>query len=146
MRLSGRSNAQIQADLKISRGALRSTLTKDQLRDEGKNQLRCGTPLKYTEADERNLIRHVRLNPKDTYAQVIEACALNIKKDTVKKILKQYGIINWRARRRPHLTEKNAKKRLAWCRKMEGLTAEEWGLYMWSDECSVERGQGKRDE
>ena len=48
MRLSGRSNAQIQADLKISREAFRSTLTKDQMRDEGKNQLRYGTPLKYT--------------------------------------------------------------------------------------------------
>jgi hypothetical protein len=23
---------------------------------------------------------------------------------------------------------------------------EEWGMYMWSDECSVERGKGKRDE
>ena len=39
MRLSGRSNAQIQANLKISRRALRSTLTKDELRYEGKNQL-----------------------------------------------------------------------------------------------------------
>ena len=26
------------------------------------------------------------------------------------------------------------------------MTAEEWGLHVWSDECSVEQGQGKRDE
>jgi len=26
------------------------------------------------------------------------------------------------------------------------MTAEEWGLHVWSDECSVERGRGKRDE
>jgi hypothetical protein len=26
------------------------------------------------------------------------------------------------------------------------MTAEEWGLYMWSDECSVERGRGKATE
>jgi hypothetical protein len=27
-----------------------------------------------------------------------------------------------------------------------GWTVEEWGLYMWSDECSVERGRGKAQE
>lgn len=26
------------------------------------------------------------------------------------------------------------------------MTVEEWGLFVWSDECSVERGRGKRDE
>jgi hypothetical protein len=30
--------------------------------------------------------------------------------------------------------------------KIRGITYEEWGMYMWSDECSVERGRGKRDE
>jgi hypothetical protein len=29
---------------------------------------------------------------------------------------------------------------------MRGYTYEEWGIYMWSDECSVERGRGKMDE
>ena len=67
-------------------------------------------------AEERKLIRHVRLNPKDTYAQVTEACQPSIKKGTIKKILKEYGIVNWRARRRPFLSEKHAAKRLVWCK------------------------------
>jgi hypothetical protein len=116
------------------------------LRDEGFSQQRSGRPLEYTPADERNLARHVRLHPKDTYAQVIVACSLGIKKTTIKKILRQYGIVNWRARKRPSLTEKNAADRLAWCLRYRGLTAEEWGIYMWSDECSVERGRGKQTE
>ena len=62
------------------------------------------------------MIRHVRLNPKDTYAQVREACQLSIKKGTIKKILKEYGIVNWRVRKRPFLIEKYAAKRLAWCK------------------------------
>jgi hypothetical protein len=44
------------------------------------------------------------------------------------------------------LTEANAAKRLAWCLEHRYWTKEEWGLYMWSDECSVERGRGKRAE
>jgi hypothetical protein len=38
---------------------------------------------------------------------------LTIKRDTIKKILDKHSISNWRARRRPFLTEVNAAKRLA---------------------------------
>jgi hypothetical protein len=64
----------------------------------------------------------------------------------IKKILKQYGICNWRAKKRPELTEVHAASRLAWCLAHRGWTAEEWELVCWSDECSVERGWGKRTE
>jgi len=99
--------------LKCSRGAVRSTLVYIILRDEGEQQPRSGRPLEYTPADERNLLRHVRLNPKDLYEEYRRAYGLEIKRATIKRILRRYYIINWRARRRPYLTEKNAAKRLA---------------------------------
>jgi hypothetical protein len=34
------------------------------------------------------------LNPKDTYQQVIQACNLSYRRETVKKIYKRHGIIN----------------------------------------------------
>ena len=80
--------------MQISRGAIRSTLTLDHLRVEGHVQTRTGRPIEYTHADERKLLRHVRLHPKDTYAEVIIACGLLIKRDTIKRILKRHGIIN----------------------------------------------------
>jgi len=144
--LAGAKSKDIQVNLNISRGALRSTLSLDQLRNQGVSQSRIGAPKSYTEAEERKLIRHVRLHPKDTYTQVKEACALRCGKTTIKKILKEYSIINWRARRRPFLTETNAAKRLAWCKKHKHTTKDEWGRYIWSDEYSVERGRGKRDK
>jgi hypothetical protein len=144
--LKGGKSTEIETLLNISHGALRSTLSLDQLRDEGESQLRTGRPKSYTEAEERLLIRHVRANPKDTFAQVKTACNLSCSRNTIKKILAEYSIINWRARRRPFLTEKNAAKRLAWCLKHRYIRVEEWGMYMWSDECSVERGKGKGDE
>jgi hypothetical protein len=108
MKLAGAKPIDIRTALNVSRGALRSTFSLDDLRNEGKSQLRSGRPKEYTIVEERKLIRHVRLNPKDTYAQVREACQLSIQKGTIKKILKEYGIVNWRARRRPFLTEKHA--------------------------------------
>ena len=113
MTISGAKPKFIQDHLNISRGAIRSTITFEELRNEGEPKLQSGRPVEYTEADERNLIRHVRLYPKDTYAQVKIACGLKIKRTTIKKILKRHGIINWRARRRPFLTKANAVKRLA---------------------------------
>ena len=111
--IKGAKSTEIEDFLEISRRAVRSTLTLAHLRDDGEAQVRSGRPVKFTPADERNLLRHVRLHPKDTYTEVIVACGLKIKRDTVKRILKKYGIVNWRARRRPFLTEKNAAKRLA---------------------------------
>ena len=123
-----------------------NTLRMDTLRDEGKSQPRSGAGKSYTEAEERRILRHVRSNPKDTYAQVITACSLGCKKNTVKKILKEHGIQNWKAKRRPFLTQKHADQRYAWCLRNQHRNPEEWGMVMWSDECSVERGRGKRDE
>jgi hypothetical protein len=44
------------------------------------------------------------------------------------------------------LTEAHAAARLAWCLRHRYMTYEEWGLFLWSDECSVERGRGKNQE
>jgi len=144
--LKGAKSTEIQDRLKITRGALRSTLSLDCLRNEGVSQPRTGRPKVYTEAEERKVVRHARINPKDSYAQVKKACNLSFSHRTIKKILAEHGIVNWRARRRPFLTEEMAAARLAWCLKHRYMSEEEWGLFMWSDECSVERGKGKRDE
>ena len=61
-------------------------------------------------------------------------------------MLKTYGIKNWIAKKRPFLTEEHAKIRLAWAKARVDWTKEEWSKYIWSDECSAERGKGKRRE
>jgi hypothetical protein len=142
----GRNPYQIARDLKLNRETVRYTLQQDGLRNDGHSLPRKPRKKAYTDHEERLLVRHVRLNPKDTYKQVITACNLRCKITTIKKILKQHGICNWRAKKRPELTEAHAAARLAWCLAHRGWTAEEWGLVCWSDECSVERGRGKRTE
>jgi hypothetical protein len=126
--------------------AVRYTIEQDDTRNNGASLGRSGRPKCYTAAEERKLLRHVRGNPKDTYAKVKHATGMACSTSTIKRILKTHGIANWRCKKRPHLTEKAVKARYEWCKKRLGWTAEEWGLVMWSDECSVERGSGKEQE
>jgi hypothetical protein len=87
MALIGAKNKAIQIDLDMPCGALRSTLDFADVRPHGILIQKPGRPTTYSEADERNLLRYVRLNPKDTYKEVRVACRLSIKRDTIKRIL-----------------------------------------------------------
>jgi IS30 family transposase len=110
---SGQKCTNIQALLNVSRSTIQSTIKFEALRNNGDTQARSSRPKGYSEATKHRILRYVRLNPKDTYLQLISVCDLTIKKTTIKSILTQYSITNWRTRRRPFLTETNAAKRLA---------------------------------
>jgi len=90
----GAKSAVIAKALKLDRSTVNYTLQQDELRDDGHSLPRKPRNKSYTDAEERRLLRYVRLNPKDTYAQVIKACSLRYKPTTVKKILKRHGICN----------------------------------------------------
>jgi hypothetical protein len=66
MNLMGVKSTQIKAELDITRGALRSTLSFAQLRDEGESRRRSGWLLEYTLADKQNLVHYIQLHLKDT--------------------------------------------------------------------------------
>jgi DDE superfamily endonuclease len=59
-------------------------------------------------------------------------------------MLKEEGITNWLAKRRPLLTPEVVKKRLQFCKKYEHWSYEEWSKIIFSDECSLDRGVGAR--
>ncbi|CZT53422.1 uncharacterized protein RSE6_14972 [Rhynchosporium secalis] len=97
--------------INLPRSIVKYTLAQDELRDEGVSLLRKAKGKSYIIAEERKIIRHVRLNPKDIYKEVIKACQLEYKITTLKKILVKYRITNWRYRKRPELIEKHATQR-----------------------------------
>jgi hypothetical protein len=94
MTFKGAKSMEIEATLNCSRGALRSTLNFAPLRDEGKTQTQTGAPKCYSDADERNLLRHIRKNPKDSYAKIRIACGMECSKSTIKRLLVKHGIHN----------------------------------------------------
>jgi hypothetical protein len=116
---SGRTPTQIARDENWALSTIQSTLELDPLRNEGQSRERTGRPRLYNDRDERHILRHVRLHPKCTYADLREACGLELCNTTLKTILSRHGISNWRAMKRPFLTEEVAKLRYAWCKACE---------------------------
>jgi hypothetical protein len=86
--------SEIARDLKLDRSTVNYILQQDQLRDDGHSLPRTPSGKSYTDTEEQFFFRHVRLNPKNTYKQVIAACRLSCKPAIVKKILKRYSICN----------------------------------------------------
>ena len=70
------------------------TISNNELRDNGASLPRSGAAKSYSPAEERMILRHVRKFPKETYKQVIYACKVSCKKNTIKKILKEHSIKN----------------------------------------------------
>ena len=143
---AGSTPTEISREYELPYSTITSTLKVQDQRTEGASLPRPGRHVCYTPSEERKVLRHVRANPRQTYAELIEACGLSCHKNTVKAILRKHGIQNWIAKRRPYLTPAHAAQRLAWALKFKGRNAEEWGMIMWSDECSVEKGTGQRRE
>src|SRR6266487_50662 len=104
---------------------------------------RPGCPPTYTKQDERMMLRNLQLHPKSTFDDRQKECGLDMSNSTIKRLAKKHGLHHWRAKKRPELTEAHAAERLLWCKCREHWGVEEWKIYMWSDECSAERGQGK---
>jgi hypothetical protein len=140
---SGLSPREIELQEKQSRGAVRSTLRLQNINTDGTSQPRSGRPSLYDIRDQRMMLRHMRKYPKSTFKDRRKETGLEMSNSTIKRLARENGLHHWRAKKRPELSDKNAAERLLWCRCRVHWTIEQWGKYMWSDECSVERGRGK---
>ena len=143
---SGDGPTQISRQYDVPIGTVKTTLARDKSRIEGTSQPRIGRPYTYSERDERVLLRYVRKFPKHTYDLVRIGTGLDFSNTTIRRILEPFGISKWRARRRPELNELRAQLRLKWCIEHSDWTVEQWRAFIWSDECSIERGRGKKQE
>ena len=91
----------------------------------------------------RRLLRIVRIDPKITYQNLGKELGIAVSKKTLYRVLKQQGITNWLAKKRPILTQKHAQQRLQFAKQYRYWSIQDWARVIWSDECSVERGSGK---
>ena len=91
---SGAKKVVIQRFYSHLYSTVRNTIEKEVLRYNGYSLLYIGRLKSYSPAEERLVLRYVRKFPKDIYKEVIKVYAVIFKKDTVKKILKEYRIKN----------------------------------------------------
>ena len=121
-----------------------TTLNLNTLRNNGETRPRSGRPSLLSRRDRRLILRIIRRNPKLTYAALKIESGLTVSKKTLYRMLKDEGISNWLAKKRPLITPEVAAKRLRWAKKYKDWSWDEWCKMIWSDECSLERGKGGR--
>jgi transposase len=107
-----------------------------------KTRPRTGRPRKLTPRDERRIMRQIAIEPKITAAQLRAQVAPYVSQKTIYRFLKESGIQKWRCKKRPLLDDDKAAARLQWALLHDNKPLSYWRRWVWSDECSIERGKG----
>jgi hypothetical protein len=89
---------------------------------------------------------YIQEKPSVSHDELLSLVDYRICRETLRKILKDFGLRKWRKIHRPMLTEHHARERLIWAERYRHYTAEDFARVYWSDETSIERGSGERDE
>jgi transposase len=140
----GRTMKQIATRYKCDESTVRKTIKKVPERQDGKSKRRTGAPRKHQPRDDRHIISYARRNPFTSLAEIIEILHLKFGANLVRAILDSVHISTWLAKKRPKLTPRVARLRLQWARIHVKWTEDQWIVIIFSDECSVGRGKGKR--
>ena len=73
----GANPYKIAKDLDLMCSTIQYILRQDKFRTNGESLPQKPQGKSYTDAEKRLTVQHVRLNPKDTYQQVIDSCSLS---------------------------------------------------------------------
>jgi len=92
MHNKSRSKTYIQRYYSYLYISISRTIINEKKRDNNIFLPRNGSFKVYSNTEKRKILRHIRVNPKDIYTQVIETYKVSFKKSVVKKILKKYNI------------------------------------------------------
>lgn len=105
---------------------------------------RSGRPQKLSAREKRLIFRVARLDPFISAQKLIELTNINVSPCTITEWLEKDGIAHKRAICRPLLTPEVARKRLEFALMYQDKPASFWKSVIFSDECSIARGDGVR--
>ena len=135
--LSGTKQKVISAQLSIAPSTVNDTIKRYKQTHSATPKKRPGRPKMLTDRDVRVLKRIVR---EDRFGSLpVLTGKLNsdlettLHTSTVRRYLHDEGIRCYTAKKKPHLTEKQRRNRLRWCREKRDWK-EEWKQIVWSDE------------
>jgi len=125
LRMASLTYHEIEGETGVKQSTYKSTSYLDHLRNQGQSRPRSGRPLKYDIRLERQIVCFVCNAPKSTYKELQEAMHIDLSKSTYYRILKKYYTTNWRAKKRPVLTQEVATLRLKWAKRYVDWTPEQ---------------------
>jgi transposase len=113
-------------------------------RGNSENKERVGRPRKSTNRDERLLIRRALDDTKMPLRELKFEANSDLSISSIRRRLQDEDIQKWIAAERPRLTDGHASKRFNWSKVHLHKTVDDWRKWIFSDECSVEKGADPR--
>lgn len=144
--LTGQKMVDIQHAMDLPYSTIQTTITRYQSSTTGTSSPRNGRPEILSQSDKRFILLQIKRDPFIRTEDICKLLPTSISPRTVSRMLKESGYGHWKAQKRPRLTEEAAKLRYEWACIHKDWTYEQWCMVIWSDECSVELGKGKRNE
>ena len=103
-----------------------------------KDRPRSGRPRKLTDRNKRAIVKMINKTQATTATAIAKALKtelnIQVSHDTVSRALKSVGYACRVKQKKPKLTEKHKRNRLAFAKKYESWTADDWKNVIWSDE------------
>lgn len=137
------SNVFIGKQLGVSEKCVRTTLRNFKLNNTVQDSPRCGRPTELTPKDKSKIFRMQRKNPTLSFRKIAKefnSSGLNVRvsHETVRKVLRNKGLLSYVAIRKPLLTLRDRLKRKKWCKDRLLWTVEDWSRVIFSDESNFE--------
>ena len=138
---AGESYGAIARSKSLPRSTVSTTVKTVNTRRSVESKARIGRPTVHSDRDRRRILQHVRQHPMCTYDNLKRETGLDFSRSTYRRILRDSGVSHWLAKKRPALTPHQAQVRLAFATLHRH---KDWSNTLFSDECSVEKGVGKK--
>lgn len=126
--------------LGVSPNTVRLTIQKYQEQGTIDDSPRSGRPRITSSRTDALIVRSMKAEPFQSVKQLNESISQDIRPSerTTNRRLHEAGLSGRRARVKPHITDANATKRLAFAQENVHLTAEDWRRHIFSDETLIQ--------
>ena len=99
---------------------------------------RVGRPTSLGEPTQRRIVNLITSRKCSTAVEVRAYLAKNANMDisvsTIRRILRSHGLVSGVKKKKPYLSDSHRKARLAFAKKYENWTVDDWSKVIWSDE------------
>lgn len=136
--------AYIAEGLDVKTDTVRKTIQRHPYRPpNGASKPRSGRPKVLDKRTMRRIRKYAAQNHTCKYREIKHDLGLSCSATTISRFMISIGLTHWISLQRPKLTEHYAKLRLLWATAVL-FWVYKWRTVIFSDECSVERGAGRR--
>lgn len=132
---------QLSRDFNVDRRTVQRLLAKYRATQSVDDRARSGRPKVSTPREDRSLVRMSSTNPQLVSRQLRQRWrhehGVQTSVDTVKRRLRTVGLMGRIAVKKPLLTERHRRLRLAWARERQHWTVQEWRNVVFTDESPI---------